>query len=397
MVQAETFDGNIQINRYDAEGLRAEMEENGRISGFVFDGKNVVAEETDEDVIRYIRGDRILASDSEHARTYYHYVGDELGSIIHVIQGEEGYFDKEESESQERIQSEDRILNRYAYDAFGNRTVCEEKIANRFGYAGEMYDGITQQYYLRARFYNPIIGRFTQEDTYYGDGLNLYEYGRNNPVRYIDPSGHEVRAAAEKNYVNRAVDAMNKAADQGVNGMLERVYGDKGGLKSGLSPSKINEIVSIPKGNRPDPASYLSKTYIDAHLAQFDDGASIIMTREQYITYVKGNPNIGIPSDGTQFVMPKNFCDEIATNANGSISVYEKALGFDDGHFADGGGLIRIDIDNLAELNLRIPSGNEAGANSHWIPGGKTDGGVSEAVTDLVPNNLNNVTITEIN
>lgn len=44
--------------------------------------------------------------------------------------------------------------------------------------------------YLRARFYNPVIGRFIQEDTYYGDGLNLYAYCHNNPVGYVDPSGH---------------------------------------------------------------------------------------------------------------------------------------------------------------------------------------------------------------
>ena len=49
---------------------------------------------------------------------------------------------------------------------------------------------VTQQYYLRARFYNPVIGRFTQEDTYYGDGLNLYQYCQANPVGYVDPSGH---------------------------------------------------------------------------------------------------------------------------------------------------------------------------------------------------------------
>jgi len=36
-----------------------------------------------------------------------------------------------------------------------------------------------------------VIGRFLQEDTYYGDGLNLYAYCRNNPVRYYDPSGHD--------------------------------------------------------------------------------------------------------------------------------------------------------------------------------------------------------------
>ena len=39
---------------------------------------------------------------------------------------------------------------------------------------------IRLQYYLRARFYNPVIGRFTQEDTYYGDGLNLYQYCQAN-------------------------------------------------------------------------------------------------------------------------------------------------------------------------------------------------------------------------
>ena len=79
-----------------------------------------------------------------------------------------------------------------------------------------------------------------------------------------------------------------------------------------------------------------------------------------------------------------------------NISFYEKALGFDIGHFSDGGGLVRIDIQNLDGLNLRIPSGNEAGANSHWIPGGKTDGGVPEAILDLIPNDPNNVTVSEI-
>ena len=82
------------------------------------------------------------------------------------------------------------ILNHYSYDAFGNIIQKMEKVENRFCYNGEMLDLVTQQYYLRARFYNPVIGRFTQEDTYYGDGLNLYQYCQANPVGYVDPSGH---------------------------------------------------------------------------------------------------------------------------------------------------------------------------------------------------------------
>lgn len=49
----------------------------------------------------------------------------------------------------------------------------------------------TGQYYLGARYYNSIIGRFIQEDTYRGDGLNLYAYCGNNPVIYYDPSGNQ--------------------------------------------------------------------------------------------------------------------------------------------------------------------------------------------------------------
>ena len=81
--------------------------------------------------------------------------------------------------------------NCYAYDAFGNTLEKKEGIQNHIQYTGQQYDQETGQYYLRARYYNPTVGRFTQEDTYRGDGLNLYAYCKNNPVVYYDPSGHD--------------------------------------------------------------------------------------------------------------------------------------------------------------------------------------------------------------
>ena len=57
-------------------------------------------------------------------------------------------------------------------------------------YTGQQYGQEMGQYYLRARFYNPVIGRFNQEDMYRGDGLNLYAYCANNPVNYYDPNGY---------------------------------------------------------------------------------------------------------------------------------------------------------------------------------------------------------------
>jgi len=52
-----------------------------------------------------------------------------------------------------------------------------------------MADELTGLYYLRARYYNASLGRFTQEDVIYNDGLNLYAYCNSNPVMYSDPSG----------------------------------------------------------------------------------------------------------------------------------------------------------------------------------------------------------------
>ena len=91
------------------------------------------------------------------------------------------------------------IIAEYAYDAFGNllnSTGVDEAGAtttisyNDLLYASEQYDEITGIYYLRARMYSPNCGRFLEEDSYLGDGRNLYSYVGNNPLKYVDPSGH---------------------------------------------------------------------------------------------------------------------------------------------------------------------------------------------------------------
>lgn len=134
-------------------------------------------------------------------------------------------------------------MNRYEYDAFGNTMTCEETVPNRFRFAGEQYDQITQQYYLRARFYNPVIGRFLQEDDYYGDGLNLYAYCRNNPVSYVDPSGHGTESAPDKKPDNNPKDLHDMVDD--INNGSGASPGDMEAIKSlaeefGLDPSEFD-------------------------------------------------------------------------------------------------------------------------------------------------------------
>ena len=81
------------------------------------------------------------------------------------------------------------MLNFYQYSAFGETIISEESIPNRLRYNAQTEDELTGLYYLRARYYAPNIGRFTQEDVIYNDGLNLYAYCDSNPVMYCDPSG----------------------------------------------------------------------------------------------------------------------------------------------------------------------------------------------------------------
>ena len=208
-------------HHYDAEGLRAEMEENGQLVKFLYneDREAVAEEESDGNVIRYIRGLGLISSDSEKAKTYYHYVSDEQGSITHVINGEE----KESGElPQEDVQS--RVLNHYEYDAFGNTIRCEEQVHNRFHYTGEQYDPLTGQYSLRARYYNPVIAGFTQEDTYYGDGLNLYTYCQNNPILYHDPTGHGTKENSP--YSRNEQQYIDVGADPDTARLVARCYPD---------------------------------------------------------------------------------------------------------------------------------------------------------------------------
>ena len=149
------------------------MEENGNLVQFIFNQEQeVVTEEDSTGITRLIRDTELIARSTDVARTYYHYASDEMGSTTHIVD-EAG-----------------AVQNWYEYDAWGNITAKQEAIPNRYTYYGQQLDPITQQYYLRARFYNPVIGRFTQEDAYRGDGLNLYAYCANNPVYYVDPSGY---------------------------------------------------------------------------------------------------------------------------------------------------------------------------------------------------------------
>jgi len=82
-----------------------------------------------------------------------------------------------------------QVVAEYEYDAWGNIISQSGSMAteNPYRYAGYYYDEETGLYYLRARYYDPEIGRFIRRDTV--QKINKYLYAANNPVMLMDFSG----------------------------------------------------------------------------------------------------------------------------------------------------------------------------------------------------------------
>ncbi|MDP9238066.1 MAG: hypothetical protein M3P30_11850 [Chloroflexota bacterium] len=80
-------------------------------------------------------------------------------------------------------------MDSYSYDVFGAPRTVTGTTANDFQYTGQQRDGNANRglYYLRARSYDPALGRFLQKDPL--GFINRYVYAGNNPINGTDPSG----------------------------------------------------------------------------------------------------------------------------------------------------------------------------------------------------------------
>jgi RHS repeat-associated protein len=89
-------------------------------------------------------------------------------------------------------------VQNYEYSAFGQSRYTQNtnlfKVSRR--YTGQILDDNTGLYYYNARYYDPMLGRFTQADSaipniFNPQSYNRYSYCVNNPLRYTDPTGHD--------------------------------------------------------------------------------------------------------------------------------------------------------------------------------------------------------------
>ena len=208
---AASENGQTAAYAYNAQGIRTCKATATSQTYFLLDGGNVVGEHVGSKTVTYLRGVNLISRSDGSKKTYYLF--NAHGDVT------------------ELLSDTGTVTHKYDYDAFGVEKKPDPLDGNPFRYCGEYYDGETKTYYLRARYYDPNIGRFTQQDTHwttansiYGDnpqkineredklGLksysyapqitavmqsgNLYVYGVGNPVLYQDLTGESIILAS---------------------------------------------------------------------------------------------------------------------------------------------------------------------------------------------------------
>jgi RHS repeat-associated protein len=183
---------NLSVSyAYDADGVRVSKTVNGVTTEYLVDKNRDYAQVLEERVndaltASYVYGLDLISQERGNADSFY--LVDGLGSTRGLTN------------------ASGVVTDTYAYDAFGNSIASAGGTANNYLFAGEQFDPNLGDYYLRQRYYNSGVGRFTRRDAYEGSledpmSLHKYLYAHANPVTYTDPSGlfsaGEAQAAAD--------------------------------------------------------------------------------------------------------------------------------------------------------------------------------------------------------
>ncbi len=172
--------------------------------------------------------------------------------------------------------------------------LADAGVKAKYRFTGQEKDG-SGLYYYGARYYDPELGRFVQPDTVLA-GLNRYAYCENNPIKYIDPSGHDVLNPGESGFPSVYV-GYDSLAGLGTRGTELGSAGSSAFHSAVVTTDAMGNMVEIfesgPVGGHNSPitdGSYESDRFQDQGISpsnaagewerQFDGGVQLVSTPE---------------------------------------------------------------------------------------------------------------------
>jgi len=199
----EKQDIHTQHYTYTAHNQLSRIEKDGSMhSEFFYDGTNTRVKKTEwieslsdyQTIISFSPGGAPLYEENTQTNSYALYIYGPQGTIAKKVDGITDFYHTDHTGSTRLVTSESgTVLTSVSYEPFGEPTVSGDE--ESFLFTGKERDS-SQLYYYGARYYDPDMGRFITRDIMPGtrekpQSLNTYTYCLNNPLRYIDPTGHE--------------------------------------------------------------------------------------------------------------------------------------------------------------------------------------------------------------
>jgi RHS repeat-associated protein len=164
---------------YDGFGRRVRKTVNGVATRYLVEGDRVLVE-LDNSWAPVAKYSYYPGVDRPHAMqrngTTYYYTQDAQANVTGLLNATGG------------------IVHQYNYTPYGEAQGGYGNIVDPYQYKGREWDAEARLYYMRARYYDPQLGRFISEDPIgIAGGLNVYAFAGGEPVNRSDPSGLDCR------------------------------------------------------------------------------------------------------------------------------------------------------------------------------------------------------------
>jgi RHS repeat-associated protein len=270
-----TIGGSVYNLTYDAENRLVSVSGNGVSAAFVYDGDGKRVQGTINGVVTTYIGEAFEWSGSTATMKKYYYAGGtrlavRIGSTLNWLLGDH-LGSTNITANSSAIQT-----GKLLYKPWGEERFSSGTTPTSFKFTGQRQESSLGLYYYGARWYDPYLNRWTQPDTIVPDPYNpqdwdRYSYVRNNPIKYIDPTGY-AQVCADGDW----------GGDCGAGSNAEQIYTsfdhDHGGRFDGLFAEYYAKLFEAR-------IHYSQGDYLSAE-AMFADAAA---TKERALAFVPQN------------------------------------------------------------------------------------------------------------